>query len=174
MSTFMPAFWEMTLFDPPANLVPVCVCSSSTEGHSNCILLLWTYDRPDRFWALCRHFPKLHCLNHPDVLAWPPVSAVFCVFRFDCGNSMEGQICIGKHLVKCISENIYQGEMCKPKTWKEAGGGCRGGDSGEDQHICFSAALAGPGAVPLLWEGRLFRLQCRFKRFMLSTTNAHW
>lgn len=73
-------------------------------------------------------------------------------FRFDFGYGFERQICIGKHLVKYFSENIYQGEMCKSKGGRKLE---KGGEevTVEDQKICFSAFLACPGAAPLQWEG---------------------
>ena len=63
--------------------------------------------------------------------------------------------------------------MCKPRGGRKLGEGVGEEARKEDQNICFSAAPAGPGAAPLLWEGRLCRLQCRSERFMPCTLNTY-
>lgn len=83
------------------------------------------------------------------------------------------EICIGKHLVKYVSESIYQGEMCKSKGGRKLEEAAAEEVRVEDQNRCFSAALASPGAAPLWWEGRLCRLQYGFGRFMPCTPNTY-
>lgn len=56
--------------------------------------------------------------------------------------------------------------MCKPNCRRKLREGLGEEVRVEYQNICFSAALAGPGAALLRWEGRLCRLQCGSERFM--------
>ena len=49
--------------------------------------------------------------------------------------------------------------MCKPKGRRKLGESVGDEVRVEDQNICFSAALAGPGVALLLWEASLCRLR---------------
>lgn len=102
------------------------------------------------------------------ILPWPLTLslAVLCVFRYGLHN--ESQNCIDKCFV---SERIYQGEMWKLRAGKLGQGSLKGCKIwGAD--MCFSA-VPGSLELPLLWEGRLCRLQCVDSRDLCPLHQMH-